>query len=439
MRILHVSMGLPPFRTGGLNQYCLDLMTEQKRQGEEVALLFPGNYSFGKTRIKRENHFDFNLFKIINPLPLALNCGINAPERYYRKCNSDCYEQFLKHYKFDVIHIHCIMGIHLEFFQEAKKQKIKMIMTTHDYYPFCITCNLVYKDGNLCGGPSAEKCFECNKGRGLSEKQEHIMQSQIYKVFKTKPLIKKIRKKAKKQIVSSNKDVSNKTVLNFPKVIFKYKKLIEYNQKIVNLVDCIHCNSDVAKEIYSKYLKEIDYKVIPITKSGLSNTLHTKKIEGKVLKIGFIGTTNPVKGLNVLIESLFEILDKEHEIIWELELYGDDYSDYEKLDQRIKNRGCFVQDQLGQVFSNIDLLIVPSIWYETFGFVVLEAMAYGVPVIVSDLVGAKILLKESSIFRHDDIVDLANKIINPQNTTGYERMSLESISLHTLKIRNLYR
>ena len=121
MRILHVSMGLPPFRTGGLNQYCLDLMTEQKRQGEEVALLFPGNYSFGKTRIKRENHFDFNLFKIINPLPLALNCGINAPERYYRKCNSDCYEQFLKHYKFDVIHIHCIMGIHLEFFQEAKK------------------------------------------------------------------------------------------------------------------------------------------------------------------------------------------------------------------------------------------------------------------------------------------------------------------------------
>lgn len=224
-----------------------------------------------------------------------------------------------------------------------------------------------------------------------------------------------------------------------PKVVFKYKKLIEYNQKIVNLVDCIHCNSNVAKEIYLKYLKEIDYKVIPITKSGLSNTLYKKKIEDKVLKIGFIGTTNPVKGLNVLIESLFKILDKEHEIIWELELYGDDYSDYEKLDQRIKNRGCFVQDQLGQVFSNIDLLIVPSIWYETFGFVVLEAMAYGVPVIVSDLVGAKILLKESNIFRHDDIVDLANKIITPQNTTGYERMSLESISLHTLKIKNLYR
>ena len=36
---------------------------------------------------------------------------------------------------------------------------------------------------------------------------------------------------------------------------------------------------------------------------------------------------------------------------------------------------------------------MPSIWYETFGLVVLEALSYGVPVIVTQNVGAKDLLQ----------------------------------------------
>ena len=44
------------------------------------------------------------------------------------------------------------------------------------------------------------------------------------------------------------------------------------------------------------------------------------------------------------------------------------------------------------VFDQIDLLVVPSIWQETFGFVVLEALSYGVPVVISENVGAKDIL-----------------------------------------------
>lgn len=54
MKILHVSQGIPPFRVGGLNRYCIDLMEEQVKQGNEAAILYPGSYSFGKTRIKKE-------------------------------------------------------------------------------------------------------------------------------------------------------------------------------------------------------------------------------------------------------------------------------------------------------------------------------------------------------------------------------------------------
>ena len=42
MRILHYALGFPPWRTGGLTKYCVDLMLTQKEQGYEVALLWPG-------------------------------------------------------------------------------------------------------------------------------------------------------------------------------------------------------------------------------------------------------------------------------------------------------------------------------------------------------------------------------------------------------------
>ena len=42
MNILHYSLGFPPFRRGGMTQYCLDLMLEQIKVGHKVALLWPG-------------------------------------------------------------------------------------------------------------------------------------------------------------------------------------------------------------------------------------------------------------------------------------------------------------------------------------------------------------------------------------------------------------
>ena len=38
------------------------------------------------------------------------------------------------------------------------------------------------------------------------------------------------------------------------------------------------------------------------------------------------------------------------------------------------------------------MLVAPSVWHETFGFTVLEALSYGIPVVISGTVGAKDIL-----------------------------------------------
>jgi glycosyltransferase involved in cell wall biosynthesis len=70
-------------------------------------------------------------------------------------------------------------------------------------------------------------------------------------------------------------------------------------------------------------------------------------------------------------------------------------------------------------------LVVPSLWYETYGMVVAEAAAAGVAVIVSDN-GAPATLVENGLtglyFRVGDVADLAEKmaLLNSDRQLAYD-------------------
>ena len=63
-------------------------------------------------------------------------------------------------------------------------------------------------------------------------------------------------------------------------------------------------------------------------------------------------------------------------------------------DPRISFAGAYGASDVAAVFSEMDALLVPSLWYENTPFVVLEAFAAGVPVIASDLGGLSEVVRE---------------------------------------------
>jgi glycosyltransferase involved in cell wall biosynthesis len=76
-------------------------------------------------------------------------------------------------------------------------------------------------------------------------------------------------------------------------------------------------------------------------------------------------------------------------------------------------RGWVEPARLQSVLGRALVLVVPSLWYETYGMVVAEAAAAGVAVIVSDHGAAASLVQDGVTglhFRAGDAADLAQKI-----------------------------
>jgi len=372
--------------------YCIDLMKTQLDQGCQVGLLWPGRMSFGNNGYVsiHKSIFENQIpsYEIINPLPVPLDEGVNNINAYTKPCDAKVYRDFLLWLKPDAIHIHTLMGLHKEFIDAAKNLAIRTVYTTHDYYGLCPKVTL-FKDNHTCDEDSACcECVLCNQ-TALSISKVRILQSGIYRRCKDLKLVKSIREIHREGFFDKSTNIGAIKVNRNRTEASDYQRLREYYLLILSKIDIIHFNSEVSKKIFSRFITPDKSFVINISHRGIADHRVIKEIDDKMLKITYLGPAKPYKGFGILVQVLDEIWDLGYQS-FALNLFckTNIHAPYFKM------KNGFQQSELPNIFKNTDVLIAPSIWYETFGFTVLEALSYGVPVLVSDNVGAKDLLKE---------------------------------------------
>lgn len=389
MRILHYSLGFPPYRSGGLTKFCLDLMIEQKNEGDEVALLWPGQMGFidKKIKIKKRSEYlaskqKIMSFELINPLPISFDEGIRNFDKFTLKGNKDVFFDFLTSFQPNVIHLHTLMGIHKEFLEVAKSLNIKLVFTAHDFFPICPKVTL-FRNGKICDSVgNCKKCASCNS-TALSINKIQILQSPIYRILKDSILVKKMRKAHRDNYLSEETaDNSNKVIGN----PFDYKKLRKYYSDILQMMDTIHYNSSITKMVYEKFYTLPSNTIIPVTHCDINDNRVIKNFNHKILRIRYLGPASKAKGYYLLKDSLDMLWKKRKDFILDIHFQPTEKSEYMKIHDR------YNYNELKDIFNMTDILVVPSIWYETFGFTAAEALSYGVPVIVSENVGAKDVL-----------------------------------------------
>ncbi|MBZ4645372.1 MAG: hypothetical protein JG777_861 [Clostridia bacterium] len=340
MKILYlVHQFYPEFYTG-TEKFVLNLATAIKKMGNEVKVLTYSFYedsfydkSIGDVLIRE---FEYNGISII----ALKNKNESKVLHYTLEDNSleSVAHYFLKGEKPDVIHIAHPRRVS-SFINVCNRLNIPYVVTLTDFFFICQKIILMTTGGNLCLGPDkGKKCVEhCSDYKLIS---------------------------------------NNERFITAEKILLNAKKVFAPSKFVAN--------------IFRNEIKSLEIKIIShgIDISNLKQNQKKYK-KGDKIVFGFTGSFNYHKGLHLIISAFQQIkLDNI-----ELKIYGSgvenkyvkDILDEVKKDKRIELCGVYLKEEIGDILKKIDVLIIPSLWYETYCFVLHEAFACSIPVIASNI------------------------------------------------------
>ncbi len=159
------------------------------------------------------------------------------------------------------------------------------------------------------------------------------------------------------------------------------------------------------------------------------------------IRFGYIGTFSEQKGIDTLLEA-FSIGGNDHAELW---LYGNAGRDADtqrrvqewkarySSNPRITFKGVFTPGEIGTIHRDLDVIVVPSRWYENRPLAILESFAAGNPVIGSDIGGIAELIGPSQagwLFERNNTQDLAQiirRIITDPESITEKRQNIPQI------------
>jgi glycosyltransferase involved in cell wall biosynthesis len=143
-----------------------------------------------------------------------------------------------------------------------------------------------------------------------------------------------------------------------------------------------------------------------------------EKMPSSGLRVGYIGQIAWHKGIHVL----FEAVRRMPGVPLTMRAYGDTtpFPEYTARlrrlvagDKRLKLAGVYHRQEVSQVLRELDVIVVPSLWYENSPNAILEAFAHRTPVIASNLGGMAELVRDGEnglLFAPGDADDLARQL-----------------------------
>lgn len=154
--------------------------------------------------------------------------------------------------------------------------------------------------------------------------------------------------------------------------------------------------------------KEIIHNKVP-------NEKKINKLSKKVAKsVGFVGQITQEKGISIFLKAVSSLDIYTHLssviIVGEGPLLEDLKYKYKEFN-KIVFLGKITHEEVKDIYEKLDTLVVPSIWEEPFGRVIIEAYRQKVNVLASDRGGIpEIIIDESYLFNPDNIENLKKKI-----------------------------
>ena len=409
MKVVIVCHNFLPAHTAGTEIYSAQLGSQLVRRGHDVSV-FTTEKDIGlpDLSIRERSYGDLSVTELINNLYYR-----SFRETWDHPAIASAFGEYLDRVRPDVVHVQHLMYLSIGCVEEADRRGIPVLFTLHDYWLHCPRYGQrVHADRSICTSIDFARCGEC-----LSSFK-----------FAQSPL----QRRTGKAIAS----LRGKTGINLAGAARGAARLLKADEAAAASPErsaeaAVTMERDVAARDAafrarvvprvheflspSRFLRErfIEWGIaaerIRFLRTGvdLEHFGEGPRTVSERLRVAFIGTFAPHKGAHVLLDAWGK-LDPDLRRRGQLELIGSRQHNPEyvaELEQAAQAvgasiRGGLARGEIPAALRSIDLLVVPSVWYENSPLVIIEAIGVRTPLLVSDIGGMAELVREGKSGYH---------------------------------------
>ncbi len=372
-----------PDHVTGTEVLTLSVARELRARGHDVRILtgFPADDPIDTGKRTDTYEYDgFTIYRIKQPAS-GLGAGTSLVRmRYDDPEAADYARRILEEYQPEVVHAFHLDRLGAGLIDVVKSAGLPMFMTPTDFWALCPTAQLLLPDGSMCAGPekggaNCVKHLLSLKSKGKSDRAIAHIPAPIWNGLT------KVAKRAHIEVAAT---------IDRPGWIAP---------RINQLDGLLVPNKMMQERLLQNGIKQdlMHLARFGIRKDSSAGTPDIpaqmrRRDPSKKVRIGYIGTLAPHKGCHVLLNAALELPADQAEF----HIYGnpDQFPDYmAELRETAQGRSNitfhppFPNAQIDAVFADLDVLVVPSVWFENTPLVIYSAQKARCPVVVSDLPG----------------------------------------------------
>lgn len=400
MRILFLCHFFPPLHTSGAENYTYNLARALVQRGHQVYVLCAGTWDRGE---RYWNGYTNETVEGIRVRRLHL-CWHKAPDPnrylYDNPITAEFLRTWLPEIRPDIVHVTSCYTLSASVIPVCKEAGLPVVVTLVDFWFLCPSLHLLRSDGALCDGQTTPwDCLRCM----LFRAKAYRWPAKLLPDSAIQPVLTALSKSA----------LNRSPGLRGMGLNMRARKRIA--AQALRQADVVVAPSQFLGELHTAVVDGIPLRVQLYGHDLSWLADYRRRQPDDQLRFCYLGQIAHDKGVHVLIEAFLK-LDPGPSVwldIWGGLADGDPYTAHiQQLAARsgqIQLRGRFPRSQLGEVLSQADVVVAPSVWYENNPLVIQEAFAAQVPVIASNLGGmAEFVQHEVNglLFEAGDIDDL---------------------------------
>jgi glycosyltransferase involved in cell wall biosynthesis len=385
MRLLYVIHQFFPDCHSGTEQYCLAVAREARRRGDEVVILslhWDHDRDWPPIRLFEQPYDGFRVLRLCHWRRINPNDVLRDYENLHLE---GWFQAVLDDVQPEAVHFFHLRQLGSNLIGAGKRNRARTVVNLMDFWFLCPRFTLLRGDGTLCEGPpdGGAGCVACNQP----------------------------------ELAGAEPMAGPATLTDDPPA--RLRALLD--RKTVQLRHLAEADAVVAP---SRFLAELFAKngfprqrieVVPYGLEAGRVAPSAVQRPRRPLRLGFCGVLSPWKAPHLAVEAVrgtraevrLTVHGRTHEPMFQG--YIDGVVAAAAGDPRIHFAGAYDAVDASRVFADMDVLVVPSTWYENTPFVVLEAFAAGVPVLASDLGGVAEVVRDGengALFRAGDAAAL---------------------------------